>query len=102
MSQFEPLMNRILARNAAYDPMFFTTRFVDGLREDICTMILLHRPKNLDTAFALATLQESNRSGTRGRLERDTQYYSHNQVDLYCYQHHQRGCLWRLVVLIRD
>ena len=60
-------MNQILAHNPAYDPVFFTTRFVDDLKEDIRGMILLHRPKDLDTAYSLATLQEGNHMTPRAR-----------------------------------
>lgn len=70
MAQFEPLMNRIVAHNPSYEPVFFTTKFVDRHCDDIRFMILLHRPKDLDTAYALASLQESNRSGFRGGLDK--------------------------------
>ncbi|PUZ44013.1 hypothetical protein GQ55_8G054100 [Panicum hallii var. hallii] len=63
-------MNRILAHNPYYEPVFFATKFVDGHCDDIRFMILLHRPKDLDTAYALASLQESNRSGFRGGLDK--------------------------------
>jgi hypothetical protein len=33
-------------------------KFIDGLRDEFCAAILLHRPNSLDTAFVLAQLQE--------------------------------------------
>ncbi|KAK3150026.1 hypothetical protein QOZ80_3AG0226640 [Eleusine coracana subsp. coracana] len=72
MSRFEPLMNQILAHNPSYDPVFFTTRFVDGLRPDIRATITLHRPKDLDIAYSLASVQENVASHTVPR---------YNQVD---------------------
>lgn len=71
MSRFEPLMNQILSHNPAYDPVFFTTCFVDGLGEDIRAMILLHRPKDLDIAYSLASLQENSHGAPRSYSDRE-------------------------------
>uniref|UniRef100_A0A0A9C8Z5 Uncharacterized protein n=1 Tax=Arundo donax TaxID=35708 RepID=A0A0A9C8Z5_ARUDO len=38
--------------------MYFVTCFVDGLWDDIRAVVLVHRPRDLDTAIALAELQE--------------------------------------------
>ncbi|WVZ58303.1 LOW QUALITY PROTEIN: hypothetical protein U9M48_008586, partial [Paspalum notatum var. saurae] len=56
--RFEQLSHGILLYNAAYDETYFVTRFLGGLREDIRAPIALHRPKDVDTASALALLQE--------------------------------------------
>jgi hypothetical protein len=56
MSQFEDLMHQILAHNPAIDALFFTTQFLEGLKPDIKAGVILHRPKELDTAFSLATM----------------------------------------------
>jgi hypothetical protein len=53
------------------DPLFFTTRFVDGLCYDIKAIVLVQRPQNFDTAMRLALLQEevgttSNQRAPRG------------------------------------
>ena len=45
--------------NPAYDHVFFVTRFLHGLRDEIRSAIILHRPKDVETASALALLQES-------------------------------------------
>jgi hypothetical protein len=58
MSQFEDLMHQILAHNPAVDALFFTTQFLEGLKSDIKAGVILHRPKELDTAFSLATMHE--------------------------------------------
>jgi hypothetical protein len=42
------------------DPLFFTTKFIDDLRQDIKYLITVQRPKDLDTACCLALLQEEN------------------------------------------
>lgn len=38
--------------------MFYIICFLDGLRDDIKSVVMLQRPKDLDTAFVLAKLQE--------------------------------------------
>lgn len=58
MNRFEPLMHLVLSHNPAYDLVFFTTRFHDGLKDDIRAPIILHRPHNLENAYQLACLQE--------------------------------------------
>jgi hypothetical protein len=35
---------------------YYTTRFEDGLRDDIKSIILVQRPLDLDTAYTLALL----------------------------------------------
>jgi hypothetical protein len=40
------------------DPLFFATRFVDGLHTDIRAVVMLQRPLDLDSACSLALLQE--------------------------------------------
>lgn len=56
--QFEKLAHGILLYNPAYDDVYFVTRFLTGLKEEIRGPIALHRPKDVDTASALALLQE--------------------------------------------
>lgn len=51
-------MHNLPAQNPAFDPMFFTTQFLDGLKSEIKTGVALHRPQELDIAFFLALLQE--------------------------------------------
>lgn len=42
-------------------------RFVDGLRDDIKSMIMVQRPSNLDTACSLALMQEEAAASGRWR-----------------------------------
>ena len=51
-------MHQLLAHNPAFDPLFFTTQFLDGLKNDIRIGVALHRPHDLDSAFSLSLLQE--------------------------------------------
>jgi hypothetical protein len=56
--RFEQLAHQLLLYNAQYDDVYFVTRFMGGLKEEIRAPIALHQPKNVDTASALALLQE--------------------------------------------
>jgi hypothetical protein len=51
-------MHQLLAHDPLVNPTFLTGKFVDGLRDEICVVVMLHRPKDLDTASALAIWQE--------------------------------------------
>ncbi|CAD6241764.1 unnamed protein product [Miscanthus lutarioriparius] len=54
---FEKLAHGVLLYNPAYDDTFVTW-FVGDLRDDIRSALLLHRPRDVDTASALALIQE--------------------------------------------
>lgn len=58
MARFEELMHHILAHNPAFDSVYFTTQFLEGRRSEIRAGVVLHQPKDLDSAFSLAVLQE--------------------------------------------
>lgn len=57
-TRFTEIMHSLLAHSTTWDPSLFPSRFVDGLRDDIRVVVLLHNPKGLDTAVSLAYLQE--------------------------------------------
>jgi hypothetical protein len=44
------------------DPLYYTTWFIDGLKDDIKYLISVQRSKDLDTAWYLALLQEETSS----------------------------------------
>jgi hypothetical protein len=55
---FQALAHHILLYNNSYDDVYFVTRFLGGIKEEIRSPIALHRPKNLEEAYSLALLQE--------------------------------------------
>lgn len=55
---FDELVHKMLAHDPYFNPSVGTSRFVDGLRPEIKAVVLVHRPKDLDTASSLAILQE--------------------------------------------
>ncbi|CAD6254188.1 unnamed protein product [Miscanthus lutarioriparius] len=58
IEKFTDLFEQLKAYNPNLDKLYFTTHFVDGLREDIRSVVMVARPQNLDTACTLALLQE--------------------------------------------
>jgi hypothetical protein len=64
-TEFEKLAHGVLMYNPAFNDMFFVTRFVGGLHEDIRSPILLHRPRDVDTASTLAMIQEQELEHTK-------------------------------------
>lgn len=65
-TEFKKLAHGVFLYNPAIDDTFFMTRFVGGLREDIRSPILLHRPKDVDTASALSLIQEQELENMSG------------------------------------
>lgn len=55
---FEQLSHTILLYNPSYDDTYFVTRFLSGLKDELRTPIALHRPTFVESASALALLQE--------------------------------------------
>jgi hypothetical protein len=58
VKQFTKLVDQLKAYSQSTDPMFFTMCFIDGLCADIKAIVLVLRPKDLDTACTVAMLQE--------------------------------------------
>jgi len=58
VDRFSSLFDQLKAYQPNPDMHYFTTRFVDGLRDDIRRVVTLQRPATLDTAYSLALLQE--------------------------------------------
>lgn len=56
--KFNVVMHSLLAHHSSWDPLFFTTQFLEGLAHDIKVAVMLHRPQDLETVVALAELQE--------------------------------------------
>jgi hypothetical protein len=49
-------MHQLLAHDPSVHSAFLTGKFVDGLKPEIKAVVVLHRPKDLDTASSLAIL----------------------------------------------
>lgn len=66
--EFEKLAHGLLLYKNSYDDTYFVTWFVSGLKEEIRRVIVLHRPKNVDIACALALIQEEELSKSRSKF----------------------------------
>jgi hypothetical protein len=67
VEQFASLVDELAAYESRTDPLYYTMRFVDGLRHDIKAVIMVHHPPNLNVACALALMQEEALESTRRR-----------------------------------
>jgi hypothetical protein len=56
IDRFTELVDQLVAYEHIIDHRYYTTRFVDGLRDDIKSIILIQRPVNLNTACVLTLL----------------------------------------------
>lgn len=55
---FDELMNQLLAYDPEVNMRYLIHRFTEGLHREIRNAVLLHRPRDLETALAIASLQE--------------------------------------------
>jgi hypothetical protein len=58
IEKFDELIHQILAHDPCFSPHIITSRFVDGLKDEIRVVVLVHRPSNMDATCSLALLQE--------------------------------------------
>jgi len=65
VDQFVDLIEQLSAYTPNPDTLSYTTRFIDGLCDDIRSVVLVQRPTDLDAACSLALLQEEAVEPTR-------------------------------------
>jgi hypothetical protein len=63
IERFDVLMNHLVSYSDTTHPYYFLTRFIEGLRADIRSVVMVQRPTDLDTACSLALLQEEVAEG---------------------------------------
>jgi hypothetical protein len=49
-------MHQLLAHDPLVNPAFLTSKFIDGLNDEIKPTVMMQWPKDLDTASSLAIL----------------------------------------------
>lgn len=69
VEHFSTLVDQLSAYEANADHLYYTMKFVDGLRDDIKSVIMVQRPRNLDTACSLALVQEEVALSRRGNRQ---------------------------------
>jgi hypothetical protein len=65
VDSFCELIDILVTYEHTTDPLYYTMKFIDGLRDDIKSVILVQRPSTLDIAYALDLLQEEADSSRR-------------------------------------
>lgn len=56
--KFNELMHQLYVHHSSWNLVFFVTEFLDGLKPEIRSAVLLHSPADMDTVVDLACLQE--------------------------------------------
>jgi hypothetical protein len=77
IDRFSELVDLLVTYEHTTDPLYYTMRFIDGLHDDIKSVILVQRPSTLDTACALALLQEEAESSRRREVRRGDAHLSY-------------------------
>jgi len=67
VQRFTELVDQLSAYTSSTDPRYYLLRFIDGLHDDIRSVVLVQRPNDLDTACVLAELQEEVGDRSRHR-----------------------------------
>jgi hypothetical protein len=60
IDKFVELLDQLKAYSNSIDPLYYTKKVVDGLKDEIKQSIIVQRPKDLDTTCCFALLQEEN------------------------------------------
>jgi hypothetical protein len=56
IEKFDDLRHQLLLHDPSTSNVFFVARFLEGLREDIRSVIVIHRPQDMDTVCSLALM----------------------------------------------
>lgn len=58
VDRFTALVDQLAAYESRTNPLYYTMKFIDGLRDDLKFVVIMQRPSNLDTVCVLAQLQK--------------------------------------------
>lgn len=64
VEEFSQLMDQLTAYGRHPDPLYYVTRFMDGLRPAVRLLVAIQMPENLDKAYQLALLHEELGDGS--------------------------------------
>jgi hypothetical protein len=65
--QFSELVDQLMAYESDANPLYYVMRFVDGLKPEIKSMVMIQHPATLDVVCALALVQEEASDSGRRR-----------------------------------
>jgi hypothetical protein len=49
-------MHKVMLHHPGHDEVLFVQKFIDGLKHDISSAIMLHKPRTVDTAMSVAVM----------------------------------------------
>jgi hypothetical protein len=64
------LVDQLVAYEHSSDHRYYTTCFIDGLKDDVKSVVLVQRPVHLDTTCTLALLQEEADAARRREIKK--------------------------------
>lgn len=76
VERFDSIMHQLNAYESAAPPDYFVTKFIDGLKDEVRTVVLVQRPQDLDTACSVALLQEEAMEGQKSGSYRKSEHVS--------------------------
>jgi hypothetical protein len=76
VTEFSELVDQLNSYSQKNDPMYFTMRFIDGLKPEIKAIVLVQCPKSFDIACTLALLQKEVARPAGIKLTRGGDCYS--------------------------
>lgn len=80
VERFDGLMHQLLSYDNALTPLYFLTKFVDGLKDEIRGVVMLQKAVDLDAACSVALLQEEILEGGKRTTYRKTAGSNFNKV----------------------
>ena len=57
-SRFDEMVHSLLAHSISWDPAMFPSCYVDGLKDEIHVVVIVHNPKDFDTAISLTYIKK--------------------------------------------
>jgi hypothetical protein len=76
IEKFEDLRHQLLLHDPSASIVFFVARFLDGLHDEIWSVISIHRPQDMDTVCPLVLMQEEASKGGKHKSVMKTDHQS--------------------------
>jgi hypothetical protein len=80
VDRFSTLIDQLAAYETDVNPLYYATWFVHGLREDLKSVVMIHRSSTLNVVYALALVQEE---ATQSSKKRDFRRYDQTCAKLF-------------------
>lgn len=85
VERFSELIDQLSAYEAHTDPLYYTLKFLDVLKDEIRSVIMVQRPSNLDTSCSLALVQEEVADSSRKKDIKRSDLYGARSVSKSAY-----------------